>query len=122
MTPDDARRFFVDKVVGEAHREGVRLSDNEQKMLNWSEVEPGCIADPQVAEGLATEMSDQEYEAKIGRLLAAAYGSDVASDPDAKAVYREAYSVLKQGDYYLVVMLEQALGRQLRRWWQFTVS
>ena len=119
MTPHDARHFLIDKIVAQAEREGVPLSDNERKMLDWSEVEPGCVADPQVAEALANEISDQDYEKKIKGLLAATYRSDVAATPDAKDAYREAYSVLKKGDYYLLVMLEQALGRQLRRWWQF---
>ena len=121
-TPDEARRFFVDKVVAQAAYEGVSLSGNERKMLDWSAVEPGCVADPQVAEGLAGEMSDEAYEAKVGRLLGAAYDRDIALDAGAKEQYRAAYSVLKRGDYYLLVMIEAALGRRLRKWWQLATS
>jgi hypothetical protein len=122
MTPDEARRFFVDKIVAQANREAEPLSANERKMLDWSEVEPGCVADPTVAEALANEISDEAYEAKIGRFLAAAYQSDVNANPSAKAAYREAYSVLKRGDYYILVMLDAALGRRLRHWWHFSLS
>ena len=122
LTKDEARRFFVDKVVAEADRSGVTLSANERKTLDWSEVEPGCVADPRVAEALSQEMSDEAYEAKICRLLEAAYEHDVAADASAKAAYRGAYSVLKQGDYYLLVMIDEALGPRLRRWWQLTTS
>jgi hypothetical protein len=45
-----------------------------------------------------------------------------AADAEAKEPYRGAYSVLKRGDYYLVVMVDQALGGRLRRWWQFSMS
>ena len=122
VTEDQARRFFIDKLVAEADRSGVALSVNERKTLDWSEVEPGCIGDPAVAEALSHEISDESYETKISRLLKAAYDHDLAADAGAKAAYRDAYSVLKQGDYYLLIMIERALGRRLRRWWQFTMS
>jgi hypothetical protein len=122
VTKDEARRFFIDKIVAEAGRSGVALSANERMMLDWSEVEPGCVADPRVAEALANEISDEAYEAKIRELLDAAYERDLTADKGARAVYRAAYSVLKRGDYYLLVMIDQSLGRRLRPWWQFTLS
>jgi hypothetical protein len=122
VTKDEARRFFVGKIVAEAERSGLALSTNERKMLDWSEVESGCVADPKVAEELSSEISDAAYEAKVSRLIEAAYERDVATDSGSRAAYRDAYSVLRQGDYYLLVMIEQGLGRRLRRWWQFTMS
>ncbi len=122
VTKDEARRFFIDKVVSEAGRSGLALSANERKMLDWSEVEPGCVADPKVAEALADEISDAAYESKVSRLLQAAYERELAADRSTKAAYRAAYAVLKQGDYYLLVMIEQGLGRHLHPWWQFRMS
>lgn len=122
MTPDEARHFFVQEVVAQAEREGVSLSVNERRMLDWSEVEPGCESDPELAEALATEISDEAYEAKIRRLLEAAYWDDIGVDLRAKDAYRGAYSVLKRGDYYLLIMIEAALGRRLRKWWQLSMS
>jgi hypothetical protein len=121
-TPDEARQFFISRINTEAERQGISLSQNERTMLNWSEVEPGCVADPQVAKALAHEISDEAYEAKVSRVLEAAYEREVATDSAAKDAYRKAYSVLKRGDYYLMVMVEQALGSRLRRWWQFSMS
>ena len=120
LTPEEARRFFIDRVVAEAEREGIPLSSSERRMLSWSEVEPGCVADPSVAEALASEISDEAYEAKVSRLLAAAYERELSTDAAAKDSYRGAYSVLKRGDYYLMIMTEQVLGGRLRRWWQFS--
>ena len=57
-TPDEARQFFISRINTEAERQGISLSQNERTMLNWSEVEPGCVADPQVAKALAHEISD----------------------------------------------------------------
>jgi hypothetical protein len=34
--------------------------------------------------------------------------------------YRHAYSVLKRGDHYLLVMIDQGLKRHLRPWWKFS--
>jgi len=62
-------------------------------------------------------MSDDEYESKIGALLASAYNRDVASDSGMKAVWKEAYSKLNEGDHYIAVILEQSLGRKLRKGW-----
>jgi hypothetical protein len=119
MTKDDARRFFIGKVVSQAEADGVILSSNERRMLDWSEVEPGCVADPAVAEGLAQEMSDEEYEGKIARLLERAFSRDIESAPERKQSYEEAYSTLKGGDFYLLIIVEQALRSRLRKWWQF---
>ena len=120
-TPAEALRFFVEKVVTEAALQHVSLSANERKTLEWSEVEAGGVADPEEAEGLAGEMSDETYEGKIGSRLEAAYQRDLTADPTAKNTYRDAYAVLRRGDYYLAVMIEEALGRRLRRWWQLSM-
>jgi hypothetical protein len=118
-TPDEARRFIIERIVAEAEREGFPLSSNERRMLNWSEVEPDCIAEPELAEALAREISDQDYEAKVSRLVAAAYDQEVSAVATARESYRAAYSVLKRGDYYLMVMIDEALRAKLRRWWDF---
>jgi len=121
LSPDAAKRFFMDRIIAEAERQGIPLSNNERRMLNWSEVEPGCESDPDLAEALESEISDQAYEAKICGLLEAAYERELSADAAAKESYRAAYSVLKRGDYYVMIMIEQALGAKLRprRWWQF---
>lgn len=121
-TQGDAKRFFVEKVVAEAEHQGVILSESERRMLSWSELDPEFNVDPTLVEKLAAEISDEEYEAKISRLLDAVYRRDVETDPHARDTYRQAYSVLKQGDHYLLVMIDHALGRRLRRWWRFSIT
>jgi len=123
QTQADAKRFFVVKVVAEAKAQGLELSDAEQRMLSWSESDPDFTPDPALAERLAAEISDAEYESKIARLLAGAFQRDIAvGGAAAKESYREAYAVLKQGDHYLLVMIDRALGRRLRPWWRFSIS
>ena len=69
---------------------------------------------------IAAEISDADYEAKIAGLLERAYKHDVARDPMRRDTYREAYMVLNQGDHYLLVMIDRALGRHLRPWRDFS--
>ncbi len=115
MTQSEARRFFIDKVIRRAQLEGVPLSDDEQQMLLWSESAPDSVADPALAERLSATISDAEYEAKIVGLLRRSFEHDEgAHDP-----WRDAYSVLKRGDHYILVMIDQAVGRKLKPWWRF---
>jgi hypothetical protein len=114
-----AKRFFVDKIVGETAAELRPLSDSERQMLSFSESDPEFVVNPALVSKLAAEISDKEYEAKVAGLLKRAYQRDVARDSAERDTYREAYAVLSQGDHYLLIMINQALGRQLRPCWAF---
>lgn len=115
----DAKRFFVDRIVAEAAAQLKPLSDSERQMLSFSESDPEFVVDPALVKKLAAEISDEEYERKIAGLLKRAYQRDLARDSAVRDSYREAYAVLNQGDHYLLIMINQALGRQLRPWWAF---
>ncbi len=117
VTQAEAKRFFVERVLAQARAEQLRLSPAEQGMLSWSESDPSFAPDPALVEQLATEVSDEEYEAKVAGLLERSYRRDLAADSTAGDRYREAYSVLTRGDHYLVIMIRRALGRYLRPWW-----
>ena len=114
-----AKRFFVEKVIAQAATEGVPLSDAEQRMLSFSESDPEFVVSPGLVEKLQAEISDDAYEAKIAGLIESAWKRDVESDSNARTVYREAFTVLSQGDHYLLVMIDRALQRHLRPWWAF---
>jgi hypothetical protein len=115
----DAKRFFVDRIVAEAAAELKPLSDSERQMLSFSESDPEFVVDPALVKKLAAEISDEEYERKIAGLFKRAYQRDLARDSAVRDSYREAYAVLNQGDHYLLIMINQGLGRQLRPWWAF---
>ena len=118
-TQSEAKRFFATKVTERARTEGVPLSDAERRMLYWSESDPEFKADPAVVEQLASEMSDEDYEAKIAALLQNAFAADSAIDSRAREVWQQARSVLKQGDHYILIMIDRAVGTKLKRWWEF---
>jgi hypothetical protein len=61
-TQNDAKRFFVNRVVSRARIEGITLSDAEQRMLGWSESDPDFVADLELPKRLAAEISDEDYE------------------------------------------------------------
>lgn len=115
----EAKRFFVDRVVTQAAAEGRPLSDSERQMLSFSETDPEFVVDPALVERLQNEITDDAYEAQVADLLRRAWTHDVASDPNARERYGEAFGVLRQGDHYLLVMIDRALGRELRPWWAF---
>jgi hypothetical protein len=116
QTQTEARQFFVDKVSHRADAEGIALSEDERRMLFWSESAPDSVADPGLAERLADHISDSDYEAKIAGLLERSLADDIARDPQAKHLWQQAWSVLKEGDHYLLIMIEAAVGRQLKPW------
>ena len=119
QTPLQARRFLEDRIAQQADLEGVPLSRDERLMLTWSESEPDSIADPELVDRLAAEISDEDYVVKIAGLLARSYAADLARDSTAKAIWTDAFRVLKQADYYMGIMVDQAVGRQLAPWWTY---
>jgi hypothetical protein len=118
-TQSEAKRFFIERVLQQAQVEGVQLSAAERAMLGWSESDPQFDPDPLLPQKLAAEMDDDEYEDKIVDLLDGGYRREIASNPEAKELYRQAYSVLRQGDHYLLVFIKRALGSELRRGWSW---
>lgn len=85
-------------MIRQASVENVVLSDAERRMLSWSESDPEFEPDPALAETLASEMSDEEYEAKIAGLLKRGFAADLASDPRARDMWRQGRKILQQGD------------------------
>jgi hypothetical protein len=114
-----AKRFFVDKIAAQAETEGIPLSEAERQMLSFSESDPEFAVDPALVEKLQTEISDEDYEAKIAGLLERSWKREVETDSDAESLYREAFTALSQGDHYLLIMINRALRSHGRPWWAF---
>src|SRR5688572_12391100 len=118
-TQTEARQFFIDKIVARAKTERVTLSHDEQQMLHWSEIEADSVADPALAERLAAHISDADYEAKIAGLLKRQFEAESGADATATDSWQRAWSVLEQGDHYILVMIAEAVGQELKPWWRF---
>ena len=115
----DARRFFIDKIVEQARKDGVALTDDERQMLLWSESAPDSVADVGLAQRIAAVISDADYEAKISGLLRSRFADESAHDPHARDRWSEAWKVLSQGDHYILVIINDAVGKHVRPWWRF---
>jgi hypothetical protein len=111
----EAKAFFVERILAQAEAEDVQLSDNEQWMLRFSESDPDFAVDPARVAQLEAEVPQEDFETKIAGLLYRAYQADAGADGGATATYREAADVLHQGDHYLLVMVDRALGSVMPR-------
>jgi len=115
---NDAKDFFIAKIVEQARLEHVPLSDVETRMLHWTEVHPIPGMDRDALQRLSEEFDQQcnsdEYESKIVGLLQRAYERD-SSDEQKTSDYRSAYEVLSREDHYLLVMIDASITGKLRK-------
>lgn len=114
-----AKQFFVSKIVAEAKAQRVPLSAAEQYMLSWSESDPHFTQDPALTAAFEAETHDTDFESKVVPLIRGAYARDVSDQPTARTRWRDAYGALNKGDHYLLVILRDALGWRLKRWFFF---
>jgi hypothetical protein len=117
-TQAEAKRFLVDKIVAQAQTEGVLLTAAERQMILWSESDPDIKIDPTLPQRLEAEISDDEYERKIVGLLTRSFAADVRANPQAEDQWKHVSTVLHQGDHYVLVMLDEAVGHRWKTWWQ----
>lgn len=114
-----AKEFFVSRVLQQAEREGRLLSKAQRYMLSWSETDPSFAMDNELNEQFEKEITQAEFEKKIQALIKQAYEQDIAKTKDMKETYRTAYKALKQGDHFILIMIEDAIGSKLRKWGLF---
>lgn len=114
-TQTEAKSFLVLRVVEQAARDGVVLSEAERHNLSWSESDPDFTPNRELAEALEGEMSGEEYEAKVAGLLRRAFE---AAGESGQSLFREAQAKLKEGDHYMLVMAESAIPAGRKPWWR----
>lgn len=105
ITIPQARQFLVDRVVDEAKREGVPLTDVEIRMLAFSEAS-ASPEDKDAAAVFKRDYDDEQYEGKITLMLRTVYERDIESGM--KADWDQSLDELLEEDMYLFVMLEKA--------------
>jgi hypothetical protein len=114
-TQTEAKRFFVERILEQASRDSIFLSGTEQYMLSWSESDPDFKVDVGRASTFEQETTDAKFESKIAQLIKHAYEREASM----KARYRAARAKLAEGDHYLLIMIDRALGLRVRMWWPF---
>lgn len=89
--------------------------ESERSNTDMEEHTGKCLYSVKAAVWLAS----WEATKKRRGLLARGFSADVTVNPGAQDQWKHAIDVLREGDHYIVLMLDQALGGRLKRWWQF---
>ena len=106
QTVDSAKQFLLSKLLEQAQRDEVSLSETEKRMFLFSETsETG--PDMGAAEKFDEECDSSEYEAKVAKLLRRAYAPEKKT-ADGTESWTEALTTLRDQDFYGLVMIDQA--------------
>jgi hypothetical protein len=100
----DAKEFLIARIVAEAAREGVLLSETERKMLYFSET--GTLPDiMEVNDAFERKYEQEEYEEKVGGLAQSYREWAGKADPSELEAWDEAVRAISDEDHYLLVLL-----------------
>ncbi len=114
----DAKDFFISKVLEQAARDNVVLSELEKDMLCYSHSGPGARRqDIDLVEQFADQHDGADFERRIADLLKNAYEHDVGQWRGARETYRRAFEELHKGRQYdyILIIIGRALRRKLKR-------
>ena len=103
-----ALEFLVSRIVAEARRENVQLSDVERDMLYFSETHWTLPNIAEVNEQFDAEYDQDEYEEKIARLIRNARDHARKENPVEFEDWSNAVKALNREDRYLLVMVASA--------------
>jgi len=104
----DAKEFLISKIVEEAQREDILLSEPERKMLYFSET-GWTLPDMAAASDEFDGAHDRpDYEKKIARLIRNAGKLAQKQSSSEYDLWWQAIRRLRAEDHYLLVMIRQA--------------
>ena len=104
----DAKEFLVARIVEEAQREGVPLSEVERKMLYFTETAWTLPDIMEASDKFDREYNQEEYEKKIVGLIRNKRERARKEDKQEFAAWSDAIRILRKEDHYLLVMDGQA--------------
>jgi hypothetical protein len=114
----EAKEFLISRIVSEAQRENVLLSDVERKMLYFTESGWTLPEMDVVSADFDRDYDQNECEQKIARLIRKAAKHDRKKSREEYDAWWSAIRFLKGGDHYISVMIGIAglrpAGDQLR--------
>ena len=117
-TVRDAKGFLAGKIVEEAAREGVPLTEVERKMLYFTETGWTLPDMKEVSAEFDRDYNQEEYERKIAGLVGRIQASDEAQSELEQGTWDRAVEKLSEGDHYLIVLIcaVQPQGNPARHW------
>ena len=104
----EAKEYLIARIVAEADRTGILLSETERKMMYFTETAWTLPDISEVSEAFDRKYDQPTYEAKIGRLVQEA--EQRANQTNELKVWKDAVRTLKQEDHYLLVLLAAQPG------------
>src|SRR5579863_4646226 len=107
-TDREAKEFLISRIVEEARRENVVLSETERKMLYFSETGSTPPDMATVSEDFDSTYDQGDYEKKIARLIRNADKNIRKQFPADYEAWWRAIRRLKTEDHYVLVMIKQA--------------
>lgn len=106
MDVESAKQFLLSKVIEEAQRSGIRLSEIEKRIFLFSETS-GSMPDMETSRKFDDQYDSEEYESKVANLLRSAFNRDEATE-HGRLAWQESLAVLRDEDFYCLVMVDQA--------------
>jgi len=116
---EQAIQFLRDRILAAAAATHTALSDAEIKTLAYSEL-TATPEERDVASEVDAQIGSDAYERKIASLIRAAYRQDVADGR--KEEWKAQMRVLRDQDFYVLVMAEQAGAFKGRLPWKSVLS
>ncbi|PWU12343.1 MAG: hypothetical protein C5B51_00790 [Terriglobia bacterium] len=107
-TVRDAKEFLIGRIADEAQREGIAVSEVERKMLYFSETGWTLPDIAEVNETFDREYDQEHYEHKIAKLIRSLRVRHRRDNADEFDAWTEAVEKLRDGDHYLLVVIEKA--------------
>ncbi len=104
----DAKEFLISRIVDEANRESVPLSEVERKMLYFSETHWSLPDIMQVNDEFERDYDQADYEKKIRGLVRNASKHDRKGSRDLYDSWLDAIRLLQKEDHYILVMIQRA--------------
>ena len=106
----EAKEFLVERILSQAERDGVSLSEIERKMLYFSETAWTLPDIMEVNEEFDRRYDQDEYEQKIAQLVRS-IRSGAARDEGGRQNWDRAVPALRNEDHYLLVLIDAGAGR-----------
>jgi hypothetical protein len=107
-TDREALDFLADRIASQAKHENVPLSDVERKMLYFSEISWTLPDMASVSAEFDQDYDQNEYERKIGQLIAGVTANHHGHDKQEEENWDAAVIRLSEGDHYIQVLLNVA--------------
>jgi hypothetical protein len=106
MRVQEAKDFLVQQTVEQAALERLPLSELEKRMMYFTEG-PDATENPiTLNEEFEEQFDTSEYESKIAKLLRHAQKRIKQNDQSKASLWKESVKKLKEGDHYLILLLE----------------